>query len=214
MWAHHPFVEWGLASAPWLTSLDGVDTDGFRPSRGRGRSFNASSARVETKGPMVRGADGNMFIRSATAWGHEYELPELGVSEVDIRFDLNLPLAFQIKQAKAELEKHKKLLRSAKIVDRYPSQADKNGVYREYLLILDRLREGADPTSLALELEPVVEKRVRRRKRQNTEPVPISVLFNPASPLDGYEKITAKVRQKMVRALRLRDRDYKSLAFL
>jgi hypothetical protein len=93
-------------------------------------------------------------------------------------------------------------------VDRYPSQADKNGLYREYLLILDRLREGATPTSLALEFEPVVEKRVRRYRKEK------SVLFNPASPLDDYEKITSTVRQKMVRAQRLRDRDYKALAFL
>ena len=188
--------------------MSGVDADGFRPIGRRGRSFNADSARVEVKFPMVKGVDGSMFIRSATVWGNDYQLPQLEVSEVDVRFDLNLPLAFQIKQAKAELEKHQKLLRGAKIVDRYPSQADKNGMYREYLLILDRLKAGATPTSLALEFEPVVEKRVRRSKKQK------SVLFNPASPLDDYEKITSKVRQKMVRALRLRDRDYKALAFL
>jgi hypothetical protein len=131
LWAHFPSIEWGLASAPWLDSMSGVDADGFRPIGRRGRSFNADSAQVEVKFPMVKGADGSMFIRSATVWGNDYQLPQLEVSEVDVRFDLNLPLAFQIKQAKAELEKHQKLLRGAKIVDRYPSQADKNGMYRD-----------------------------------------------------------------------------------
>ena len=214
IWAHHPFIEWGLASALWLPLLDGVDPDEFRPTHRPGRSFNASSEKVETKGPMVKGADGNMFIRSATVWGHDYELPVLGTSEVDVRFDLNLPLNFQIKRAKEELQKHQKLLRNAKILAKFPSQADRNGVYQEYLLILDRLKEGATPTSLALELEPVVEKQVRRRKGKNTEPVPVKVIFDPANPLHDTEKITETVRQKMVRALRLRDRDYKALAFL
>ena len=214
IWAHHPFIEWGLASAPWLPQLDGVEPDDFRAMRRSGRSFNANSAKVKTKGPMVMGADGNMFIRSATVWGHDYELPVLGTSEVDVRFDLNLPLNFQIKRAKDELQKHQKLLRNAKILAKYPSQADRNGVYQEYLLILDRLKEGATPTSLALELEPVVEKQVRRRKGKNTEPVPVNVIFDPANPLHDTEKITEKVRQKMVRALRLRDRDYTALAFL
>lgn len=214
IWAHHPFIEWGLASAPWLPLLDGVDLDEFRPRPRSGRRFNASSKRVETKGPMVKGADGNMFIRSATVWGHDYELPVLGTSEVDVRFDLNLPLKFQIARAKEELQKHQKLLRNAKILSSYPGQADRHGIYQEYLLILDRLKEGATLTSLTLELKPVIEKKVRRRRGKNTEPVPVSVIFDPANPLHDKEKITESVRQKMLRALRLRDRDYKALAFL
>lgn len=56
-----------------------------------------------------------------------------------------------------------------------------------------------------------MEKQVRMP--QNTEPVPVKVIFDPANPLHDTEKITETVRQKMVRALRLRDRDYKVTSF-
>lgn len=214
LWDHHPSIEWGLAYAPWLSQMDGANSRNFRPVHRVGRSFNVSSERVESLGYMVRGADGKMYMRSPTVWSRDYELPKLNISEVDVRFDLNLPLKIQIKCAEAELKKHQGLLRTSKILDRHASQVDKNGAYEEYLLILDRLSEGATTDSLTLEIEPVEMRTIRRYKGKKTEPMPKRVLVDPTDPLRDKEKITESVRQKKVRALRLRDNDYKVLAFL
>lgn len=214
LWVHHPSIEWGLAYAPWLTQMEGVELKNFRPVPRVGRSFNASAERVESHGIMVKGADGKTYMRSPTVWSPDYALPVLGVAEVDVRFDLNLPLKIQIKRAEAELKEHQNLLRSSKILDRHASQVDKNGAYEEYLLILDRLSEGATTVSLTLEIEPVEMRTIRRKKGKKSEPIPKRVLVDPTDPLRDKEKITEPVRQKKVRALRLRDRDYKVLAFL
>lgn len=212
LWRYTPFVELGLAGAPWLEKTVGVNLDDFQPRR---RSSRGSA--YEVKATMLRGANGALFLRSATVWGLDYITPMLGAHEVDVRFDLSLPLAFQLKQAQELLEQQQKQLTDAKFIDRLPIHVDKYGVFPEYLLILDRLKEGGTPTSLVLELnEDVVEKHVRgrRSKRGNAQKKSKIVLFNPANPLHGNEEITSPVRTKMVRAIKYRDHDYKVLAFL
>lgn len=210
LWAYTPFLEFGLAKAPWLEHIEGVNLDSFENSKRSTRSKV-----YETNPLMLRGSDGTLFMRSPTVFFGDYKTPKLGTSQVDARFDLGLPLEFQIRQVKEQLIRQKKLLQSAGILDKPPRQVDRNGLYEEYILVLDKLKDGADPASLTLELDDQVVERVERWvKKGNSNPIPVKSIINPNRPTDRYEKLTAAVRQKIVRALKLRDSGYKTLAFL
>lgn len=110
---------------------------------------------------------------------------------------------------------HRKLLQSAGLLDKPLRQVDRNGIYQEYILILDRLNDGANPVSLTLELDDQVFEKVERWvKKDNSDAIPVKSIRNRAKPAARYEELTAPVRQKIVRALKLRDSGYKTLAFL
>ncbi|BDB70618.1 hypothetical protein Cthiooxydans_30300 [Comamonas thiooxydans] len=210
MWRYTPFIELGTVATPWLERIKGIDSEGFKPlkrsKRGKGYELNDQ---------MVRGADGSIFMRSATVWGDDYVTPSLGVTEVDIRFDLEFPLDFQLKNAEKELLKQYSLLIKANILEKTPKHVDRFGLYQEYIMILDEYNNGADINKLALKFgDGIVEKVVRWKRKNNSVPVPERGLINPGRPSDDREKITEGVRQKLVRAIKLRDQNYKKLAFL
>lgn len=210
LWVYKPFLEFGLAKAPWLEHIEGVNLDSFENSKRSTRSKNFK------KNPlMLRGADGTLFMRSPTIFGRDYKTPKLDISQVDVRIDLGMPLEFQIRQVKEQLVQHRKLLQSAGLLDKPLRQVDRNGIYQEYILILDRLNDGANPVSLTLELDDQVFEKVERWvKKDNSDAIPVKSIRNRAKPTARYEELTAPVRQKIVRALRLRDSGYKTLAFL
>lgn len=215
LWAYEQYLSAGLEHAPWIDAITNVEDREFRPLQKPGRIGKGKERKIGTAGPIAQSADGNFFIRSPTIWGHDYKVPELQAAQVDIRFDLTMPIEFQIRQAKDALKTHHSLLSKGGFLPDGPKSLDKNGLFQEYVDVLDRRADGATPIDIVR-----YTKNLQRRLRGTTinkrtkARVRDEVFFDPNDKSADQEKLTGAVRQKIVRALRLRDHGYKALAFM
>lgn len=215
LWAYEPYCAAGLEHAPWMESAVDLDKLNFHPLKKSGRSGKKKTTIIEAVGPLVKSDNGSVFLRSPSIWGHDYKGPNLRVEEVDIRFDLTMPLAFQLKQAEAALEKQHELLSKAGLLHDLPKAIDRNGIFQEYLHVLDSVTNGATPMAITRETKSLQAKLKRTVMNKRTGlRVRSEVFRDPSNESADHEKITEGVRQKISRATRLRDHGYKALAFL
>jgi Family of unknown function (DUF6499) len=215
LWAYEQHCAAGLEHAPWMESVVDLNQMNFRPVTKSGRSGKRKTKTIEAVAPLVKGENGSLFLRSTSIWGHDHKDPGLKVEEVDIRFDLTMPLPFQLKQAKAALKKQYELLHKAGILLELPKTADRNGIFLDYLHVLDRIHDGATAMDLTRETKILNETVAGSVMNKRTGHRVVSRVFR--DPLDeraDHGKITEAARQKILRALRLRDHGYKALAFL
>lgn len=215
LWVYDQHRAAGLEHAPWMESVVDLDRMNFHPVKKSGRSGKKKTTIIEAVGPLVKSDNGSVFLRSPSIWGHDYKVPNLKVEEVDIRFDLTMPLAFQLKQAEAALEKQHELLSKAGLLHDLPKAADRNGIFQEYLHVLDSVTNGATPMAIARETKSLQAKLKRTVMDKRTGlRVRSEVFRDPSNESADHEKITEGVRQKISRATRLRDHGYKALAFM
>lgn len=215
LWAYEQHQLAGIEHAPRMEFIVDLSNKSFHPVVKSGRSGKRKTKTIEAAGPLVKGENGSIFLRSPTTWDRDYTVPSLKVEEVDIRFDLTMPIAFQLKQAKDALKKQHGLLHKAGFLPEFPKTADRNGIFQEYLHVLDSITGGAtrmditrETKSLQVKLKrTVMDKRTGLRVRSE-------VFRDPSNESADHEKITEGVRQKISRATRLRDHGYKALAFM
>ena len=148
LWAYELHREAGIEHAPWMESIVDLNYQSFNPVVQSGHGGKRKTKGIEAAGPLVKGRDGSLFLRTPTIWGHDYKVPSLKVEEVDIRFDLTMPIAFQLEQAKDALKKQHDLLRKAGFLPESPKSADRNGIFQEYLHVLDSVDDGASPMDI------------------------------------------------------------------
>jgi len=215
IWNYNQHKVAGLEHSPEINAIMDAENKEFRPLQKSSGTGKGKARKIGVSGPLVKGADGNIFLRSPTIWGHDYEVPTLQATQVDIRFDLAMPIKFQINQAKAALETHLNLLSKGGFLPEGPKSLDKNGSYSEYLRILDRLAEGANSMDIVRDTKNLPSRLRRSTIDQRTKArVHHKVFFDPNDRSADQGKITETMRQKMVRAIRLCDYGYKALAFM
>lgn len=215
LWVYEQYSEAGLEHVPHLELLLNFDKLTFRPATKSFRGGKKKVNTIQTAGPLVKCDNGSLLIRSPTLWDRDYKVPTLKVQEVDIRFDVTMPLSFQLKQAEAELKKHHELLSKAGFVNKSPKAADRSGIFQEYLHVLDSIDEGKTAMDLTRETKNLRMTVTGSAINARTGRRVVSKAFrDPQNENADHGKITDATRQKILRATRLRDYGYKALAFL
>lgn len=215
VWAYEQYRVAGLEHISEIGEILNIENMQLRQYQNSSGTGKGKARKISTAGPIAQSAEGNVFIRSPTIWGHDYEIPAIQVEQVDIRFDLTMPIKFQIQLAKDALEKHHRLLLKGGFLPDCPKSLDKNGIFKEYLHVLDRRADGATPMDIVKDTKNLqtrlrsttIDKRKKARVRNE-------VFRDPSNTLADQEKITEGMRQKIVRAVSLRDHGYKALAFM
>lgn len=221
MWNHPTPVDLGLTPAPWATgysfkSDDEDDEYTGWPSRENDSTVKKkfdkrrrkTPLRSSTYLPIVQGIDGNIYEMSppdATL--------SLDKTQACIVIDLNLPVSFQLNQAKEYLEEHQEALVRGGFVQKLPKQADRFGAFEEYLKILDLLEAGASHLDIATELDGLVPRTVSwKRDHASNQSHPVKRMTSRSKPDDSVNELTQAVRKKIERAIHLRDYGYRALA--
>lgn len=221
MWHHHVPFEFGLTPAPWAegSKFNSSDEDdeymGWpvretepivknKVDRRRRKSPLKSSEHL----PLVQGTDGSIYL---------FPLKDITLSlertQACIRIDLNLPIGFQLDQAKEFLEEHQEALVRGGFVQKLPKQADRFGAFEEYLKILDLLEAGVNHLDIATELDGLVPRTISwKRDPASNQSHPVKRMTSRSKPDDSVNELTQAVRKKIERALHLRDHGYHALA--
>jgi Family of unknown function (DUF6499) len=220
MWHHQVPIEFGLTPAPWAEGLSFEDTNEICeqsgcPVRTPDTSINTKVDKRRRKSPfhsstalpLIKGIDESIFL---IADGGSFRLNQTQASVV---LDLSLPIDFQLTQAKNILEQHQDALVRGGLIQKLPKQADRFGVFSEYLKILDLLEAGASHLDIATELDGLVPRTVSwKRDLASKESKPVKRMTSLSRPKAKVNELTQAVRKKIERAIHLRDHGYRALA--
>ena len=221
MWHHHVPFEFGLTPAPWAEGSKFNSDDEDDEYRGWSARETASIAknkvdkrrrksplRSSTSLPLVQGIDGSV-----------YQVPlmdktlSLDRTQACVHIDLNLPISFQLNQAKEFLEAHQEALVRGGFVQKIPKQADRFGVFEEYLKILDLLEAGVSHLDIATELDGLVSRTIAWKPDPVTKIiVPVKRMTSRSKPGASINELTQAARKKIERAIHIRDHGYHALA--
>ena len=137
----------------------------------------------------------------------------LNQTQASVVLDLSLPIDFQLTQAKNILEQHQDALVRGGLIQKLPKQADRFGVFSEYVKILDLIEAGASHLDIATELDGLVPRTVSwKRDLASNESKPVKRMTSLSRPKAKVNELTQAVRKKIERALHLRDHGYHALA--
>lgn len=221
MWSHPTAIELGLEPAQWAEGFEFKSDDENDEYMGWPRHetepmvknkvdkrLRKSPLKSATSLPLVQGTDGNIY---------QMPLIDLNLSlertQACVFVDLNLPIGFQLNQAKNFLEEHQNALIRGSFVQKLPKQADRFGAFEEYLKILDLLEAGASHLDIATELEELVPRTVSwKRDPASNESKPVKRMTSRKKPGAKVNELTQAVRKKIERAIHLRDHGYRALA--
>lgn len=221
MWSHPTAIELGLEPAPWAEGFDFKSDDEDDEYMGWplheaepivknkvDKRRRKSPLKSSTSLPLVQGTDGNIY---------QMPLIDLNLSleqtQACVFIDLNLPIGFQLNQAKNFLEEHQEALVRGGFVQKLPKQADRFGAFDEYLKILDLLEAGASHLDIATELDGLVPRTVSwKRDHAFNQSHPVKRMTSRSKPDDSINELTQAVRKKIERAIHLRDYGYRALA--
>lgn len=221
MWSNPTQVELGLTPAQWAEgqsfgggseiedfvggSVRDAET-GFKNKVDKRR--RKAPLKADCGVPVVKGTDGSVYLLS-----YEDLKLDLGQTQACIVIDLNLPVGFQLNQAKELLEEHQEALIRGSFLQRLPKQADRFGAFEEYLKILDLLEAGASHLDIATELDGLVPRTVSwKRDPASNQSHPVKRMTSRSKPDDSVNELTQAVRKKIERAIHLRDHGYRALA--
>jgi len=221
MWTHCTTVELGLTPAKWaegqtFESEDEIDDYMGWPVREteavHKRKVDKRRRKAPLKAacavPVVKGTDGSVYLVS-----YEDKKLHLDQTQACVVIDLNLPIGFQLNQAKSFLEEHQDALVRGSFVQKLPKQADRFGAFDEYLKILDLLEAGASQLDIATELDGLVSRTVSwKRDAVSDESKPVKRMTSREKPHASVNELTQTVRKKIERAIHLRDHGYHALA--
>ena len=160
IWCHVNLMSFGLKRRPTLDNfktLDEIsDETGWHgwPYRSIKVPLKKADGRMRKHTEsddfygMYRGIDGRAFAPSGELT--EFSVPEMQAVAI---FNLDLPIEFQLKRIKAQLQRHQEDLIKSGFVQSMPKQADRFGMYTEYLEILDMLDAGHTHLDIAKKLD-------------------------------------------------------------
>lgn len=221
MWGHTTQVELGLTPAPWAAGQsfeteNEIDDSVGWPVRDSETGIKnkvdkrrrKAPRRARSGVPVVKGTDGSIYLLT-----HKDVNLDLDQTQACAVIDLNLPIGFQLNQVKIFLEEHQEALTRGNFVQRLPKQADRFGVFEEYLKILDLLQAGASQLDIATELDGLVERTIAwKRDPTSNQSKPVKRMTSRSKPDDSVNELTQAVRKKIERAIHLRDHGYRALA--
>lgn len=221
MWGHTTQVELGLTPAPWAAgqsfeSENEIDDYVGWPVRDSETVIKNKVDKRRRKTPLkaacgvpvVKGTDGSIYLLT-----YKDVNLDLDKTQACVVIDLNLPIDFQLNQAKEFLEEHQAALVRGGFVQKLPKQADRFGTFEEYLKILDLLEAGASHLDIATELDGLVPRTVSwKRDPATNQSHPVKRMSSRSKPDDSVNELTQAVRKKIGRALHLRDHGYRALA--
>lgn len=220
IWRHVNLMSFGLNRRPSLddfrTTDEISDETGWhgwprhsmevQPKKADGR-MRKQTETDELLG-MYRGIDGRAFAPSGELT--EFSVPETQAVAI---FNLDLPIEFQLKRIEAKLQRHQEDLIKSGFVQSMPKQADRFGMFTEYLEILDMLNAGNTHLEIARKIDglPTINDWKHDPKANKLVQVPRVVSRSKRSA--KINKLTQAVRKKIERAMSLRDHGYRALAF-
>jgi hypothetical protein len=221
MWGHTTQVELGLTPAPWAAGQSfesGNETDdhvgwpvrdsdtGIKNKVDKRR--RKAPLRARSGVPVLKGTDESIYLLT-----YKDVNLDLDQTQACVVIDLNLPIDFQLNQAKEFLEEHQAALVRGGFVQKLPKQADRFGTFEEYLKILDLLEAGASHLDIATELDGLVPRTVSwKRDPASNESKPVKRMTSQKKPGAKVNELTQSVRKKIERAIHLRDHGYRALA--
>lgn len=157
---------------------------------------------------MYRGIDGRAFAPSGELT--EFSVPETQAVAI---FNLDLPIEFQLKRIKAQLQRHQEDLIKSGFVQSMPKQADRFGMYTEYLEILDLLNAGRTHLDIAKKIDGLTTINDWKLDPKANKLVKVPRVVSRSKGGTKINELTQAVRKKIERAISLRDHGYRALAF-
>lgn len=140
----------------------------------------------------------------------------LGVAtntQMVLRVDLNFPLRPQLDLLTQKIEDLQGILEKEKLCYSFPKRADKAGIYKEYIAILDLLAAGKSPVEIAQKLRG--KSTIKGTHYIDKKAVSyLKILDSVGQEITPLCPITRDMRKKIERALELRDFGYLGLAFM
>lgn len=207
MWISEVDFSPGLIPAPWLDEMSKSESPSpFNEGIGDKRRRKTPQRPFDSL-PLTKGIDGTYFLCPTADDGQPNE------TQARIIFDLQLPLEFQLAQAKAMLEQQQDALVQGGFVQKLRKQTDRFGSFAEYLEILDLLSEGATHLDIAKTLEGLTEANEWRRDPKANKLVQVTKIVGRSKRVAPVNELTQNTRKKIERAIQLRDHGYRALAF-
>lgn len=157
---------------------------------------------------MYRGIDGRAFAPSGELT--EFSVPETQAVAI---FNLDLPIEFQLKRIKAQLQRHQEDLIKSGFVQSMPKQADRFGMYTEYLEILDLLNAGHTHLDIAIKIDGLTTINDWKHDPKANKLVKVPRVVSRSKGGTKINVLTQALRKKIERAISLRDHGYRALAF-